>query len=122
MIGRGMLLVLLCLAGGCVTNTDQPAGDPQIAALAQRVAAGDDLTGVGWGLAHSDDPAQAVRIYVAVGRHLLERLDSYQGVQRTRVEQFLSDGGAGNPLPAFSAEAARARLDRIEAQLRKPQG
>jgi hypothetical protein len=117
-----LLLVVLCLTGGCVTDTHPPAGDPKIAELAQRVAAGDDLTGVGYGLAHSDDPSEAVRLYVAVGRYLLERLDSYQGIQRARVEQFLSDGGAGNPLPAFSAEAARQRLDRIEAQLGKPAG
>jgi hypothetical protein len=117
-----LLLVLFCLACGCVTDTRPPVEDPKIAELAQRVAAGDDLTGVGYGLAHSDDPSQAVRVYVAVGRYLLERLDSYQGVQRTRVEQFLSDGGAGNPLPAFSAEAARERLDRIEAHLGKPPG
>ena len=117
-----LLVVLFCLASGCVNDTRPPAEDPKIADLARRVAAGDDLTGVGYGLAHSDDPSQAVRLYVAVGRYLLARLDSYQGVQRTRVEQFLSDGGAGNPLPAFSADAARQRLDRIEAQLGKPPG
>lgn len=117
---RRLLVVFFCLASGCVSDTRPRAEDPKIADLARRVAAGDDLTGVGYGLAHSDDPSQAVRVYVAVGRYLLERLDSYQGVQRTRVEQFLSDGGAGNPLPAFSADAARQRLDRIEAQLKPP--
>ena len=117
-----LLLILLCRAGGCVSDTRPPPHDPRIADLASRVAAGDDLTGVGYGLAHSDDPSAAVRLYVDVGRYLLARLDTYHGVQRTRVEQFLSDGGAGNPLPAFSAEAARERLDRIDAQLAKPPG
>jgi hypothetical protein len=74
---------------------------------------------MGYQLVHGDDPSRAVRVYVAVGRHLLERMDSFTGVERTRVEQFLSDGGAGDPLPAFSREAARERLDRIEAQLAK---
>jgi len=120
MIRARVLLILFCLAGGCATNAPPPAEDPQIADYARRVAAGDDLTGVGFGLAHSDDPSQAVRVYVAVGRYLLDRLDSYQGVERQRVEQFLSDGGAGNPLPAFSPEAARQRLDRIEAQVTRP--
>ena len=120
MIRARVLLVLFCLAGGCGPNAPPPAEDPQIADYARRVAAGDDLTGVGFGLAHSDDPSQAVRVYVAVGRYLLERLESYRGVERQRVEQFLSDGGAGNPLPAFSPDAARQRLDRIEAQLARP--
>jgi hypothetical protein len=120
MIRVGVLLILCCLAGGCVTSPPPPADDSEIARFAERVAAGDDLTGVGYGLAHSDDPRQAVRVYVAVGRYLLRRLDSYQGMERQRVEQFLSDGGAGLPLPAFSPDAARQRLDEIEAQLAKP--
>jgi hypothetical protein len=117
----GVWLLVGCLGGGCVSDPPPP-DDPQVAKLADRVAAGDDLTGVGYGLAHSDDPSAAVRVYVAVGRYLLGRLESYSGAERQRVEVFLSDGGAGDPLPSFSAVAARERLDRIEAQLgtRKP--
>jgi hypothetical protein len=133
----GALLLVGCVAGGCESGSPPPAGntpgapadntsgasqvadDTQVADLARRVAAGDDLTGVGYGLAHGDDPSRAVRVYVAVGRYLLERLDSYSGAERQRVEAFVSDGGAGDPLPSFSPEAARQRLDRIEAQLGK---
>lgn len=122
MIRHLLLIVLVSVAGGCASNAPPPAEDPQIAEYARRVAAGDDLTGVGFGLAHSDDPSQAVRVYVAVGRYLLQRLDSYRDIERQRVEQFLSDGGAGDPLPAFSADGARQRLDRIEAQLGKRPG
>lgn len=88
--------------------------------LARRVLAGDDLTGFGWALVHGDDPSRAVRVYTAVARYLLDRHDSLQGAERERAERFISDGGAGEPLSAFSPDAARRRLEKLEAQAAKP--
>jgi hypothetical protein len=53
-----------------------------------------------------------------VARHLLDRHDALQGAERERAERFISDGGAGDPLPQFSPDAARRRLEKLEASVR----
>jgi len=89
--------------------------DDAVPALARRVAAGDDLTAFGYVWAHGDDASRPLRMYVKIGRHLLERLEGYPPAERVPVERFLIDGGFAGPLPAFSRPAVEARLARIEA-------
>jgi hypothetical protein len=92
--------------------------DEAVPALSSRVAAGDDLTAFGYAWVHGDDPQLPVRMYLKICRYQLAKLDSFDGTQRKRVEQFLSDGGHVDPLREFSREAVEHRLKRIESGLR----
>lgn len=96
--------------------------DEAVPALARRVAGGDDLTGFGYQWAHAEDETLALRMYVKIGRHLLQDLNGFGPAQRPHVEAFLKDGGFGDPLPEFSPAAVEARLARIEALAAKRGG
>jgi hypothetical protein len=57
------------------------------------------------------------RITIKISRYLLERWDSFQGQERTNVQQYLSAWSSSIP---FSRSEAQRRIDEAEANLGRP--
>lgn len=88
---------------------------PSLAAMIVSGRAQTQLNGrMGYDWVHSDDDTLATRMMLRISRHLLEQLDEYDADERRNAQMFLV-----GPRAPFTAEAARRRIDEMEATLQE---
>lgn len=86
--------------------------------FAQFVTDGGDMTPHFWKWMHGQDPKTAPRVYIAIARALLARIDSLTGERRRAAEAFLLDAGYGPRLEAYSRKAVEVKLSALEREIR----
>ena len=69
---------------------------------------------MGYDWAHDDDDTLAMRMMLRISRHLVAHLDGYDADERRNAQMFLV-----GPRAPFTAEAARRRIDEMEAKLQE---
>ena len=82
------------------------------------VTDGGDMTAYFWSWMHRGDDKLAPRMYVAISRELLARIDSLAGEPRRRAEALLVADGYGTHLETYSRKAVEDRLAALERKIR----
>jgi hypothetical protein len=82
------------------------------------VADGGDMTGYFWSWMHGGDDKRAPRMYIAISRELLARIDSLSGEPRRRAEALLLADGYGPHIDTYSRKAVEDRLAALEHTIR----
>ena len=103
---------------GCRILIAQGHIDDAVPPLALMIVSGraqTQLNGrMGYDWMHSDDDTLATRMMLGISRYLLAKLDEYDAGERRKAQMFLV-----GPRAAFTVEAARLRIDEMEAKLQK---
>jgi len=82
------------------------------------VTGGGDMTGYFWSWMHRGDDKLAPRLYIAISRELLVRIDSLSGEPRRRAEALLMADGYGAHIDTYSRKAVEDRLAALERKIR----
>jgi len=82
------------------------------------VTGGGDMTAYFWSWMHRGDDKLAPRMYIAISRELLARIDSLSGEPRRRAEALLVADGYGAHIDTYSRKAVEDRLAALERTIR----
>jgi len=88
------------------------------AVFAAFVTDGGDMTAYFWSWMHRGDDKVAPRMYIAISRDLLARIDALSGEPRRRAEALLIADGYGAHLDTYSRKAVQDRLAALERTIR----
>ena len=98
------------------------AGEEQAAGpvFARFVLDGGDMTGFFYSWMHGADARTALRMYITIAEILLPQFSTLAPAEKARAQEFLATDSIGPPIPAFSEQAVRDRIESLKRELLRP--